>query len=66
VSRTCAVPGCREPRKGDQVMCAPHWYRVPRPVRLRLWEEYRKEPGSSAHRAAIHDAIASVADGGAP
>jgi len=56
----CPVNGCRRTRNKDQVMCSRHWYQVPKPIRDRVWAEYRRAPGSEAHRAAVAEAIRSV------
>lgn len=53
----CPIRGCPARRSVDYVMCTHHWYRVPKAIRDRVWDEFRKEKGSDAHRAAVADAI---------
>ena len=33
----CPVPGCGLGRKGNQIMCRTHWFRVPKAARDRIW-----------------------------
>ena len=67
----CAVPGCTteivgadgrrrvipSPRKGEQPLCARHWYRVPRELRLRLWAH------GSIDQSVLHEVVAAASDG---
>ncbi len=54
----CAVPGCDgRPTNADGFLCRPHWYKVPKAQRDRVWALFRSEPGSPAHRRAVWDAI---------
>ena len=32
MSHPCRIPGCDRPAKDGQLMCWPHWRRVPRPL----------------------------------
>jgi hypothetical protein len=56
----CPIHGCRSQRRRDQVMCAGHWFKVPRELRDEIWRLCRSEAGSAAHLTAIRDAIRSV------
>ena len=44
------------------LMCRPHWYMVPKPLRDAVYDAYRGGlgTGSPAHRAAVLDAIGAV------
>lgn len=56
----CPVHGCSAHRKRWALMCARHWYTVPKSLRDRVWKEYRSRPGSLPHRRACMDAIQSA------
>jgi hypothetical protein len=61
---SCPIPGCRNTRQAEHLMCSACWYTVPHPTRSRVWREFKKRPGSQEHRAAIDEAL--VAAGGRP
>jgi hypothetical protein len=44
------------------LMCRPHWYQVPKPIRGAVWAAWDegRGAGTPAHRAAIEAAIAAV------
>lgn len=52
----CPIPGCDEMRSTTQVMCKDHWFRVSKPTRDRVYDEYGRKPYSPAHLAAVRDA----------
>lgn len=54
---TNRCPICRERIPAGRIFCKSHWLRVPKPLRGRIWELYRKAPGSQEHRAAVFEAI---------
>ena len=58
----CPAGGCRAKVRADRLMCAPHWYQVPKPLRDAVWATWRSGEGalSPAHRAACDAAIAAV------
>jgi hypothetical protein len=58
----CPVGGCRAKVRRDRLMCAPHWYQVPRPLRDAVWAAWQSGAGAGtpAHTAAITAAIAAV------
>lgn len=58
--RPCPVPGCRRTMGATHILCATHWYQVPKVERDRIWKLYRESPGSVAHRRAVLNAIAAV------
>lgn len=41
MSHACAIPGCIRPAKDGQMMCWPHWRRVPRPLNHAVFDTYR-------------------------
>ncbi len=62
MTHECPATGCdREVRTG-MLMCAPHWYMVPVPVRTAVWNAWADGAGAGTtqHRAAINAAIRSV------
>jgi hypothetical protein len=61
-AHVCPVGGCRESVRADRLMCRPHWYLVPRPLRDAVWAAWRSGggAGSPAHAAAVRAAIAAV------
>lgn len=60
VSR-CPVAGCNERIDPTRLMCRRHWYRVPRPLRDRVWATWRSGQGivSNEHQEVVLAAIAT-------
>lgn len=58
----CPVGICRVQVPAARLMCAPHWYQVPRPLRDAVWASWRSGAGAGtpAHTAAIKAAVAAV------
>lgn len=56
----CPVPGCGVRIPGEHLMCAKHWYCVPKGLRDRVWREYLTRQGSGTHREAMAEAIRAV------
>jgi hypothetical protein len=58
----CPAPACTEQIDPDMLMCPPHWYQVPKPVRRAVWIAWRRGAGAGtpAHRAAIRLAISAL------
>ena len=60
----CPVPGCGRGRRDGDLMCRPHWLRVPAAMQRAVWDAFRKyqrHVGSlEALRAAQAAAIRSV------
>ncbi|MGO9292819.1 MAG: hypothetical protein ACLP52_02870 [Streptosporangiaceae bacterium] len=61
-SHLCPVRGCPQHVSPDRLMCRPHWYAVPRPLRDAVWATWQSGSGagSPAHMAAINAAIRAV------
>jgi hypothetical protein len=59
IDLACPVPGCEDRRKGEQPLCATHWYRVPRALRLALWDA---GTGSPAYQAALDAVVAAAVE----
>lgn len=55
----CPVPGGDREVPSDQLMCARHWYTVPKPLRAALWRAWRNGAGmgSAEHVAAMRACI---------
>lgn len=60
----CPATGCTARVAKQMLMCRPHWYMVPRPLRAAVYEIYRNGlgAGSPAHREAVIEAIEAVND----
>jgi hypothetical protein len=58
----CPITGCKRDVDEDKLMCAPHWYMVPKPLRKALYGAWRggNGAGSEAHVAAMRSCIHSV------
>lgn len=44
-SHLCPASGCRRPVSPDRLMCRPHWYQVPKPLRDAVWATWRSGAG---------------------
>ncbi len=58
----CPAGGCRQKIRAGRLMCRPHWYQVPKPLRDAVWATWRSGAGTGtpAHTAAIGAAIAAL------
>jgi hypothetical protein len=68
-SHLCPAPGCPQHVSADRLMCRPHWYAVPKPLRDAVWATWQsgRGAGTPAHTAAIRAAIAAISrTGGQP
>ena len=58
----CRADGCTRPRRPRDLMCKPHWFAVPEPIRRRILAAVR--PGSIRQSdewiAAVDDAVAAL------
>jgi hypothetical protein len=61
-SHRCPVTRCPVRVAPDRLMCRPHWYQVPKPMRDAVWATWRSGTGAAtpAHTAAITAAVAAV------
>ena len=59
---TCPARACTRRVGQAKLMCRPHWYMVPQPLRDAVYAAYRGGlgAGSPAHRAAVTEAIGAV------
>lgn len=53
----CPAAKCQDLVAPDQVACKRHWFKIPKPLRDRIWRLFQAERGSDAHRAAVFEAI---------
>jgi hypothetical protein len=58
-TKTCPISDCNKGIPRTRLMCKPHWYRVPKEIRDRVWDTYRNdgvfsEAYMEARDAAIH------------
>lgn len=63
MSKPCAIPTCTAPAKDHQLMCWPHWRRVPKALNHAVFDTYRnmrRDP--SAYRQARDAAIDAVVE----
>lgn len=58
----CPIPPCDVQVPYGRLMCKPHWYQVPKPLRDAVWATWRNGAGAGtpAHTAAIAAAVAAV------
>lgn len=56
MSHPCAIPTCPRPAKDQQLMCWPHWRRVPRALNKAIFETYRGGMGAD-YRANVAEAV---------
>ena len=62
MSHDCPAQGCTRGVSPSMLLCRPHWYMVPKPLRDAVWAAWADGTGagSPAHRAAISAAIDAV------
>jgi hypothetical protein len=61
MSHPCPINGCSRPAKDGQLMCWPHWRRVPRALNHAVFETYRNlRADPEAYRQARDEAIRVV------
>lgn len=56
MSHDCAIPGCTRPAKDHQLMCWPHWRRVPHALNRAIFQTYAEGPLES-YRANVAEAV---------
>lgn len=56
MSHPCRIPDCPRPAKDGQLMCWPHWRRVPRALNRAIFDTYRNGP-RSAYQANVEEAV---------
>lgn len=58
----CRIPGCRTRVGRRRLMCRPHWYQVPKPLRDVIWATWRSGAGifTPDYRHAVCQAVAAV------
>lgn len=54
----CAARGCGRRVPANRLMCGPHWRKVPRQLRLRVWGTYR--PGQELDHDLSPDYVHAV------
>jgi hypothetical protein len=61
-SHKCPAAGCPQAVSLSMLMCRPHWYMVPAPLRAAVWNAWADGlgAGTPAHWAAITAAITAV------
>lgn len=54
----CYAPGCDQQVGMRLLMCKPHWYAVPKPLRDAIWDTYNQGRGvrSEAYRQNVREA----------
>lgn len=59
--KTCPIEGCETEHSRDLLMCARHWWDVPKPLRDEVWRAIRATgPFSDEYMVARDAAIESV------
>lgn len=56
MTHACAIPACARPAKGFQLMCWPHWRRVPRALNRAIFDTHANGPRES-YAANVAEAI---------
>jgi len=61
-SHLCPAAGCHRHVSPDRLMCRPHWYQVPRPLRDAVWATWRCGAGTGTpeHTDAILAAVGAA------
>lgn len=61
-SHQCPARDCGQQVGPGRLMCRPHWYMVPRPLRDAMWATWRsgQGAGTEAHQLACDAAIRAV------
>ena len=62
ITHDCPAAGCTVAVPASMLMCAPHWYAVPKPLRRAVWATWADGAGQGtlAHCQAIQLAIRAV------
>ena len=61
MSHPCPINNCSRPAKDGQLMCWPHWRRVPKALNHAVFETYRNlRADPEAYRQARDEAIRAV------
>ena len=56
--KPCPIKGCTAHAKRNQLMCWPHWRRVPKPLNRAVFETYEDACGRELGGQALQDAWA--------
>ena len=56
MSQPCRIPDCERPAKDGQLMCWPHWRRVPKALNRAIFDTYRNGP-RAAYQANVTEAV---------
>lgn len=61
-TRTCAIATCPREIARGRLMCGPHWFAVPKPLRDEVWRTYDHGRGilSEPYLAAVDAAIENI------
>lgn len=59
MSHPCAIPNCERKAKDQQLMCWPHWRRVPRALNKAIFHTYDHGPIAD-YRANVAEAVRVV------
>ncbi len=60
----CLAAGCGKSRRPGQIFCAPHWFRVPKELRDRIWSSWKAvcngDKTMAEHRPLVQEAVQSL------
>lgn len=56
MSHPCAIPSCTRPANDGQLMCWPHWRRVPKVLNRAIFDTYLNGP-TGAYRENVAEAV---------
>lgn len=60
MSHLCAIPDCERPAKDGQLMCWPHWRRVPKVLNRTIFDTCGRDVYEEEYEAAVAEAIRAV------
>ena len=53
----CPAHGCRAQINDHRLSCRDHWYELPKELRDRIWDTYRKGAGGPDHTEAVMESV---------
>lgn len=56
MAHACRIPGCEKPAKDGQLMCWPHWRRIPRALNRAIFETVN-DADRSAYYSNVVEAV---------
>jgi hypothetical protein len=57
MSHLCAIPDCERPAKDGQLMCWPHWRRVPKHLNRAIFDTCGSDVHEEEYEAVVAEAV---------